>query len=92
MKPRDMTGREIFVGDTLKIFHFIGVRKKKHYMYKYVSEIVVLGEKEFYRILHLTPSGDYFHMKIDGVLHDGIEIVQGFCENGLSFENRKKTK
>lgn len=30
----DEHGREIHVGDVLKVFHFIGSRRKRHYMYK----------------------------------------------------------
>lgn len=32
----DKTGRQIMVGDVLKVFHFTGRRRKRHYMYKHV--------------------------------------------------------
>ncbi len=32
----DKNGRQVFEGDLLKIFHFIGARRKKYYMYKIV--------------------------------------------------------
>lgn len=35
IKPlKDEKGREIHVGDVLKVFHFIGRNRKRHYMYK----------------------------------------------------------
>lgn len=30
----DKNGKQILVGDLLKVFHFIGSRRKKHYMYQ----------------------------------------------------------
>ena len=30
----DKTGRKILPGDVLKVFHFIGARRKRHYLYK----------------------------------------------------------
>lgn len=30
----DKSGRKIVPGDVLKVFHFIGARRKRHYMYK----------------------------------------------------------
>jgi len=32
----DKKGHEIEEGDVIKVFHFIGARKKKHYMYKVI--------------------------------------------------------
>lgn len=38
MKPAyDKHGKEIHEFDLLKVFHFTGARRKKHYMYKWVS-------------------------------------------------------
>ena len=33
----DETGAVIQKGDIIRVFHFIGARRKKHYMYKYVT-------------------------------------------------------
>jgi hypothetical protein len=39
MKPSyDQNGTEIHEFDLLKVFHFIGSRRKKHYMYKWVRK------------------------------------------------------
>jgi hypothetical protein len=40
----DKNGIEIEEFDILKVFHFVGVRKKKHYMYK----MVILWNGYFY--------------------------------------------
>lgn len=40
VKPKpifDERGVEIHAGCVIRVFHFIGARKKKHYMYKLVS-------------------------------------------------------
>lgn len=36
MKLLDKNGREIHDNDVIKVFHFEGARRKKHYMYKLV--------------------------------------------------------
>ncbi len=86
--PIDKKGREILVGDTLKIFHFIGARGKKNYMYKYVAEIVRIGDEDFYKVSHLNHKGEFFHMALDGKIRNDIEIVQGYGSNGISFDER----
>lgn len=86
----DKNGIQILPGDTLKIFHFTGARKKRHYMYKFVeyvdgTRLVVnhleQGMGERYTILN---SGHY----------PEIEVVQGYAgvRPGLDFSDRKKTK
>ena len=39
----DKNGEQILEGDLLKVFHFIGVRRKKHYMY----QVVVMEDSNF---------------------------------------------
>lgn len=34
----DKKGRKVEHGDLLKVFHFIGARRKKYYMYKIVTQ------------------------------------------------------
>lgn len=38
---RDAKGREIEAGDVLKVFHFTGARRKRHFMYKQAVAYVV---------------------------------------------------
>lgn len=33
---RDKKGTSIKVGSVIKVFHFVGARRKKHYMYKVI--------------------------------------------------------
>lgn len=88
MTTTDKTGREIMVGDTLKVFHFIGARRRRHFMYKYVSGIV---SGNYFRISHLNPKDEAYLMEMDGRQHDDIEIVQGFGADGTPFDERPKT-
>ena len=91
--PTDKTGRVIEVGDTLKIFHFTGARRKKHYMYKYVEaeEMRDAWTRPMLRVSHLNQNSDTYLMAMDGDRHENIEIVQGYGPNGTSFEDRPRT-
>ena len=85
----DKNGREIHEFDLLKMFHFVGPRNKKNFIYKWVRKIN--GDLAG---LHLTPSGGEFWLKAvadeNNVLQD-CEIVQGFQDHE-SFESRPKIK
>lgn len=87
--PKDKNGRKIEVGDTLKIFHFTGSRRKKHYMYKYVMDIYCRPNwrDAMMKISHLNTSGTFYYMRLDGQIHPEIEIVQGYS-GGVPFECR----
>lgn len=86
--PRDKTGREIRVGDTLKIFHFVGARKKRHYMYKYVRGA---GHGRLV-VDHLSPSDGCMFIAMRGQLLRDTEIVQGLggVYDGQDFFDRPK--
>ena len=88
----DKNGREIKVGDTLKIFHFVGARRKKYYMYKYVHSVVLLsgGKSAYLKVKHLSPEDKHYHIALNGKKHQDIEIVQGYGDDGDSYENRPK--
>lgn len=95
----DKNRRPIRVGDVLKVFHFTGARRKKHYMYKQVTRTQWLGgyggrPKVLYFFvshLNLKPErvngdGGYWLGMHEGVLQD-YEIVQNpECD----FEDRAK--
>jgi hypothetical protein len=91
--PKDKTGRQIEVGDTLKIFHFTGARRKRYYMYKYVEaeEMRNTWQLPMLRISHLNPNSNTYLMVMDGKQHNNIEIVQGYGQDGVSFEDRPRT-
>jgi hypothetical protein len=87
----DKTGREIMQGDVLKVFHFVGARRKRHYMYKQVIEERRLGESQnaYWFISHLSQKeDDGYLLARDGKTHRDYEIVQSvdFC-----FEDRPRT-
>ena len=86
MTLRDQTGREIKPGDVLKVFHFVGARRKRHYMYKQAVEYVALPEsgQPYLKIGHLNRrDGDawvigtnYYLEAATGRTLAGYEIVQ----------------
>lgn len=85
----DKTGREIMVGDVVKIFHYIGARRKHHYMYKHVT-----GVREWpsgFRALffdHLTmQKDDGFYVALDDRHYSDYEIVQSI---DAAFEDRPR--
>jgi hypothetical protein len=83
----DKNGVPIAIGDTIKIFHCIGARRKKHYMYKHVVGI----KNGRFRLSHLTINiNDYFTLRIDNSVLNDFEIVQGFGEDGTDFTDRQK--
>ena len=55
----DKHGVEIKEFAVLKVFHFIGARKKKHYMYKWVRIVEDMGKRYFYA-QHLNDASGFF--------------------------------
>ncbi len=75
----DAKGREILRGDILKVFHFIGARNKRYYMYKQALGTEMLGKTDphpYLKISHLDFSDDHYHEIEDGRRLDDYEIVQ----------------
>jgi hypothetical protein len=79
---RDKNGRAFKRGDIVKIFHFIGKRRKRHYMYKQV----VKGDPKYLWFSHLDQHGDKYPEPKDGGVFEHYEIVQGWDD----FEARPK--
>lgn len=52
---QDKNGIEIEEFDLLEVFHFIGSRRKKYYMYKWVKKV-----NDKLMIFHLTDENRYF--------------------------------
>ena len=71
----DKNGKEIKEFSLLKVFHFIGARRKKHYMYKWVKIM-------HYRYVcsHLDNTNNYFHLKTiadpETRIIESCEIIQ----------------
>jgi len=89
----DKHGREIKVGDVLKVFHFVGARRKRHYMYKHVVGTRPANDGgEFLVISHLNlkpldgrDAGYWIFQK--GQVERDTEIVQSA---GDYFEDRPR--
>lgn len=83
---RDKFGREIVKGDVVKVFHFIGARRKRHYMYKQAMGIRCFASGEPYMVFdHLTLDADHYHERCDGRILSDYEIVQSV---DCKFEER----
>jgi hypothetical protein len=88
----DKTGREIMLNDVIKVFHFTGARRKRYYMYQQPTEVIYLGGNKapYLKISHLNGKSEYYTKKINGGIMEHVEIVQGFGDNSLSFEDRPR--
>ena len=71
----DKNGKPINEFDVLKVFHFVGARRKKHYMYKWVQR----DDNDRMIIKHLTNADESVLLSAvvnkDGIFQDA-EIVQ----------------
>lgn len=78
----DKNGREILVGDVVKVFHFASGRRK-FYMYKLALKKVMLGTlnpQPALRLSHLSPENiesGYYEL-LNGRQLEDYEIVQGY--------------
>ena len=98
MQTCDKNMRPLRVGDVLKVYHFTGARRKKHYMYKQIVGTRMLGglngpKVEYFDVSHLNMGRDdgYTIGMDEGVLHD-YEIVQGLDVYPDNWEDREKVK
>lgn len=78
----DKTGKEIKEFAVLKVFHFIGARRKKHYMYKWVR-LKERGGKKYWIANHLDSEkeGNYYILRAcanEQRILIGTEIVQQY--------------
>ena len=85
----DKTGREIAVGDILKVFHFTGSRRKKYYMYKQVLRSHPLGKNNqlFFEVGHLNMTDEVYDIMLDGSTLLDYEIVQGLDDHHTRERN-----
>lgn len=90
----DRNGFPIEVADLLKVFHFIGPRRKRNYMYKVVRRV---GDKLYAFSSHELAEGKADPHKCllcTGCFNrEDVEIVEGYGENGgKCFTDRQRTK
>lgn len=78
-KLYDKTGREILLGDVVKVFHFVHYRRQRHcYMHKHVvGEGQWRDGAEWFRLSHLDGSDKGYFEARDGRRLCTYEIVQG---------------
>ena len=85
MELFDKHKRKIAPGNVLKVFHFVGARRKRHYMYKQAIEYQkhLNAATGYLKISHLsTPGtadkiGDTYYLEAaDGRVLSDYEIVQ----------------
>lgn len=90
-KLYDRTGREIMLGDVLKVFHFIGRNRKRHYMYKQVVKVGPISPKSDCRYLHIShlnmDADRPYYEFLDGRTLRGYEIVQSV---DAAFQDRPR--
>lgn len=88
-KVYDKTGREICVGDVVKVFHFIGARSKRHYMYKQAVAVRSLPESGLPVVdfSHLNLSAETYHEWANDNILPHYEIIQSVDAN---FEDRPR--
>lgn len=87
----DKRGIPIVLGDVVKVFHFIGARRKRHYMYKQClgfKGIGPNGDVPYMKFGHLNLSTDpdgrnsYYLERPDGRSLPDYEIVQSIhCDH-----------
>lgn len=75
MRLLDKNGREIMRGDILKVWHFTGARRKRHYMYKQCLGATPRGRMEFSSL----DFGAHTYTEPLGVQLGDYEIVQSIA-------------
>lgn len=87
----DRHGRQIMLGDVLKVFHFIGPRRKRHYMYKQVVKIGPINHESQHSYLHIShlnlDQDRPYYEYLDGRTLAGYEIIQSV---DAAFEDRPR--
>lgn len=95
MQLYDKRGIPIERGDLVKVFHFVGARRKKHYMYHQCLGVQNIGTHgtPYMMFSHLnfvedrlSPDGPYHELPDGRVLLD-YEIIQSI---DCKFEGRKR--
>ncbi len=84
----DIAGNEIHEGAILKVYHFTGSRKRKHYMYKQVGPLLENNLRHVFHLPILKPNYGYY-LKDDLTLNDSMVVA---CECRFHIYNNLKTK
>lgn len=91
-KLYDRTGREIMLGDVLKVYHFTGRNRKRYYMYKQVTQVGPINHESNHHYLHLShlnlDRDRGYHEYLDDRTLKDYEIVQSAADH---FQDRPRT-
>jgi hypothetical protein len=86
----DKAGRQIERGDIVKVYHFTGLRGKRHFMYKQAMGLRSFGSDSQYMVFdHLNLDTEHYHELCDGRSLPDYEIVQSI---DAKFEERPRCK
>lgn len=86
----DKNSKKIEIGDVLKVFHFVGARRKKFYMYKQVVGMQPFGNDQFYKVNHLSSlDGCNYSLILNNERLPDVEIVDNIGSS-QDFEYRPK--
>jgi hypothetical protein len=91
----DKNGKEIKCGDIVKVFHFIGARRKRHYMYKQALGIEHFNPDKsapYMRFSHLDLSESSYVEPADGRTLKDYEVVQTLKHYGENNDQNKDNK
>ena len=84
----DKNGRPVHEYDVLKVFHFVGSRKKRYYMYKVVWDCAgwlrAMSPSEILRAIE----GDIPGCLLSSLSGCNFEIVDGYGNDGVYYEDR----
>lgn len=88
MSIHDKNGREIERGDVVKVFHFVGRRNKRHFMYKQAIGLKTMRDGTKYMMFnHLDMNDKYYVEPFDDRWLADYEIVQSI---DAKFEDRPR--
>lgn len=85
----DCVGNEIHEGAILKVFHFVGARRRKHFMYKLVGSLREDGYRKIHH-LPMNPDAAYYYKKENENLENSA-VVYCPCEFHI-YNNLKISK
>ena len=92
MPATDKNDLPIRSGDLLRTFHFVGSRRRKHYLYHVIRRSLLNGRLEAVPVSELAnpPTGGRW-LITDGKRYDGSEIINSDLDSDgkLHYERKK---
>lgn len=91
----DKRGIPIMPGDVVKVYNYIhnrSGRRYKYYMYKHARAVHERGGVRMMSFSHLNLADSIYYMKVDGEIHEDMEIVQGYEGAGEGQDYRYRPR